>query len=383
MNILLIEDCDSKAEEIKQVIAEDEYAKNVKYSRAETLSTARRLILTQQFDLIIFDFYLPLSNKESDGVADISSDLIEEFSNSQNYEAESIAITRYDPSDVTDYYQFTANGVQVVRFEESSDKWKDCLRQKLKKIHSKEKYDFLIFCALQEERSAYASTTAELGQLLLVKGLNCQEISIGNKKGLGIVPSRMGLVHMGIVATKAIDYFQPKMVAMSGICAGVSGQVNMLDLIVADTVWDYSFGKITDNGFKPELYTLQIDNELKTTIQQMVEKGGIRDQVKKDLFYSELRDFDIKIAPIASGSAVVASGNKVEEIQMQHRKVAGIEMELSSFYEAASQSLCKPVYIGAKAVVDLANSSKNDDYHAAGSILSARFIVETIGTYLS
>lgn len=33
--------------------------------------------------------------------------------------------------------------------------------------------------------------------------------------------------------------------------------------------------------------------------------------------------------------------------------MAGLEMEMYSLYESAAQSLCKPLYFGAKSVVDM------------------------------
>ena len=70
------------------------------------------------------------------------------------------------------------------------------------------------------------------------------------------------------------------------------------------------------------------------------------------------------------------------EIGMQHRKLAGLEMEMYSLYEAARQSLCRPLYFGAKAVVDLGDSSKDDELHTTASIISARLVINYLSTKL-
>lgn len=45
-------------------------------------------------------------------------------------------------------------------------------------------------------------------------------------------PSRDEMINMAITATKAIEYFQPKLVVIDGICAGVQGSSNYLDIII-------------------------------------------------------------------------------------------------------------------------------------------------------
>lgn len=52
----------------------------------------------------------------------------------------------------------------------------------------------------------------------------------------------------------------------------------------------------------------------------------------------------------------------MKEIGGQHRKWAALEMEMYSLYEAATQSICAPLYFGAKAVVDVGDSSKETPY---------------------
>ncbi|AZR82849.1 phosphorylase family protein [Thiomicrospira sp. S5] len=378
MNILLVEDDDKKAEKIADFIKQNESIDNPCIDRKCNLVEARRAIHSTQYDLIIFDFYLP--NTASDGAEaiDVSSDLVGEFSNSKNYVVEAIAITQYDTSELESTIKFSRHDVSVVHFSEDSDEWKRALEKKFSKIVNKTKYDFLLFCALQEERNAYADADCELGGLAQIKGLDCQKVTIDGKYGLCIVPPQMGLVSMGIVAAKAMDYFQPEIVAMSGICAGVKDEVNMLDVVVGNYVWDYSAGKMTEDSFKPEPYQSMIATDLVTFLRQEIEKGQVLKSMKRDLFVTELKNSGAKLAPIASGPYVLADQDRVEEIQGFHRKVAGIEMEMSAFYRAAEQSMCSPKYFGAKSVVDLGDKNKDDSFHGVGCRLSARFVVDIL-----
>ncbi|HEY9017740.1 hypothetical protein [Thiomicrospira sp.] len=381
MEILLIEDSIDKIDNIKQVIEKTKELVTFNFTICSDLNCAKRHLYSTQFDLIIFDFYLPISEQNAT-LADVSLELIEDFSKSKNYDTKSLAITGYDLHSIENIDKFNIHGVTVVQYLERSKEWQLSLERIVKRVISKPKFDFLIFCALTKERMAYRSTSAEVGNLINVKGLNCQEISIGSLKGLCIVPPRMGPVNTAISVAKAIDYFQPSLVTMSGICAGFPGEVGLLDIVVADTVWDYSVGKVTDKGFKSEPYQQQIDNDLKVRIQQMIEEGTTLAHLKEGLqLPKNYLDFQLRIGPVVSGSAVIASSEKMIEISAQHRKVMGLEMEISSLYEAATQSPRKPLFLAAKSVVDVGDTNKNDTIHEPACLLSAKFIVKVVESF--
>jgi nucleoside phosphorylase len=228
---------------------------------------------------------------------------------------------------------------------------------------------------------AYAKTSASVTKLFEFRGLNCQEISIGDLKGLCIVPPRVGPVNTAISVAKSIDYFQPKIVTMSGICAGFGERVGLLDIIVADTVWDYSVGKETDSGFKSEQYQQTIDDSIRTYINQMIEDGSLLESFKHELFSQEVCNFKLLMGPVVSGSAVVASRSKMLEIGEQHRKVLGLDMEISALYEAAARSLNKPLFLAVKSVVDTGDANKDDSVHDKACILSAKFLVKFINDF--
>lgn len=372
MKYLLIEDDHKKRNEIINhlELKDDKFD----FDQADNLADARRLLLTKVYDLVIFDIYLPLTNSGGSEV-DISSDLVNEFSKSKNYLSEVIAITKYDDRIQSNSRLFNDNGITVVAYCDETNSWKNGLDLKISRLSSKPRCDFLIFCALTKERAAYGSTVANLGELKTIGGLNCQEISIDKFNGLCIIPSNMGLVNMAITATKSIEIFQPKIVAMSGICAGIPGEANLLDLLIGDICWEYQTGKFKGSEFKQEPYQAKILPEIKTELAQLSENNDFIFGLKEGLFDSELKSSKARVVPISSGSAVIADNAKMAEIGMQHRKLAGVEMEMYSLYEAASQSQFIPKFFGVKAVVDMGNSEKGDTLHDTGCIISARFVI--------
>jgi nucleoside phosphorylase len=374
MKFLLIEDQDGKRQNVAAEIAIAD--SNPEITVADNLEDARALILSEVYDLIIFDIYLPVRKGEQE--QDISDDLIRNFSRSKNYNCETIALTMYNSEDIS-LAEFNNHGITVVSYDDIG-RWKQCLQQKIKRIAAKPRCDFLIFCALSKERAAYVSTSATLGGMQTISGLNCQEISIGSFHGFCITPQRMGLVNMAITVSKAIELFNPKATAMSGICAGVSGETNLLDLVVGDVCWEYQTGKFKDNRFLQEPYQAPVSRVLRVHLEQAMEAPELLAKLKSGLFDTELKASKMSLGMVSSGSAVVADVSKMAAIAEQHRKWSALEMEMYSFYEASAQSLCQPLYFGAKAVVDMGDASKGDTLHVSACVLSARFVVEMLSS---
>lgn len=380
MKVLFIEDDENKISSIKSFLDSVDYIEGgVDLRHVDNLPDARRCILTQIYDLIIFDVYLPIYQGEL--AQNVSNDIVTEFMESQNSQAEAIAITRYSLDDVQLVNLFNDNGITIVEYADHNEKWKAALDFKLRRSAQKVSFEFLIFCALTKERSAYSETEASVGSLKKIYGMNCQELSIGKAKGLCITPSRVGLVNMAIVASKAIELFRPKIVAMSGICAGVDGEANFLDILVGDVCWEYQTGKFKNDRFEQEPYQSSVTPSIKTDIAQWIEDPSYVNKFKAGLFDTELKKSSLRIVPISSGSAVIADDKKMQEIGLHHRKMAGLEMEMYAMYEAAHQSSSSPAVFGAKAVVDMGNSLKGDLLHSSACILSARFVVDYIANF--
>lgn len=375
MNILLIEDNLEKRERIEAIINErlQHSISHPKIYYASDLAESRRQILSRQFDFIIFDMYLPESQFNCGVTRDCSEELIAEYSKSRNYKTEAIALTQFDISELDNMRSFNTAGITVVKYDLDNN-WTTSLIQKIDRVSQNVKCDFLIFCALQKERNAFRESECQIGELRKILGIDCLEIKIGSSNGYIIKPHGMGLVNMAIVTAKAIEQFQPKIVAMSGICAGVEGETNYLDIIVGKTCWEYQTGKWKDGSFKQEPYQVELERDLKIDLEQASESKNLLNEVRRDLYLNELQNLKIIVAPISSGSAVIADEEMMNQISLQHRKMAGLEMEMYSLYESAAQSLCKPLYFGAKSVVDMGGASKGDEYHEAACIVSARFV---------
>lgn len=381
MKILLIEDNEDKIEKITSFITSLGEAKT-DLSTKKDLRSACKELLTNRYDLIIFDIFLPRNEMSIDDATDCSDDLIYHFSDSINYNSETLAISHYSFDSLDNSYLFNRHAIPVVEFLDDNS-WQIALKLKFDKAKSKSNFDFIIFTALEKERTAFSMTDAEIGESINIDGMNCKEIKINNSFGLIIKPHSMGPIDMAITATKAIEKFQPKLVAISGICAGIEGQSNLLDIIVPDICWFLQSGKFKQGEFLPETRQIDIDSNLSTELEQTSELiNSNKINIKNNLYHSELEKSKVIICPLVSSASVIADSSVLELASKSNRKVGGLDMEIFSVFNAAKSSLRKPLFFAAKSVVDLANASKGDSFHQTASIISARFTTYFIGEKL-
>jgi adenosylhomocysteine nucleosidase len=67
-----------------------------------------------------------------------------------------------------------------------------------------------------------------------------------------------------------------------------------------------------------------------------------------------------KLAAFTSGSAVIASEKRLSAVKRQHRKVAGIDMEVYGFHRAVELCSQSIHALSAKVVVNKANEAKGE-----------------------
>jgi adenosylhomocysteine nucleosidase len=112
--------------------------------------------------------------------------------------------------------------------------------------------------------------------------------------------------------------------------------------------------------------------------------GETSKHIRQGLLHENLAQAPIQVAPMVSGSQVVADNAVFNIIGDQGRKVTGIDMEVASVFFAGNDFFDGGgIFCAAKAIVDLANPHKDDRYHEYGCALSARFVVTALSKLLS
>jgi nucleoside phosphorylase len=344
-------------------------------------------IVKDRFDLVIVDLLVPRhrDSLEPEDLSELLVDVLRDV-DCPNFNAPALALTGFDAAAEENIQNLNKKDIQVVTFSRDKDDWKDVLKAKVMACIPSITYDFAIICALKKEVKGFEEAGYVLAPPKGHLGLECRELKIGQKTGVVILSARMGLVSCAITTAHAIDAFSPKIVCMSGICAGIKGKSKIYDVVIPDICHQHDYGKWGADGFEPENYSVQLSREVNLKISEIIDGADFKNTVKAGVHLGrseypddmETLEFDVYTAPTSSGSAVIADEKMVAKIKEQHRKLAAFEMESYAMYEAARLSHSQPKYFSAKAVVDDGSVDKGDSFHRVACLLSAKVVYELI-----
>jgi nucleoside phosphorylase len=207
-------------------------------------------------------------------------------------------------------------------------------------------------------------------------------------KVVAAAPNQMGLPASAVLATKMILRFQPKLVALVGIAAGVKQDTQGFgDILAGDQTFDSGAGKLVtdDSGrltLRPSTDPLPIHPRLLARLRERVRtEKGLNEIQRSWQALHPRTPLKLHVGPIASGAAVVATPGPVGETLSHWRKLVGFEMEAYAVHRACSDALDPPrPFLCLKGICDFANEGKNDDWQDYAAFTAAqfchRFIVE-------
>jgi len=390
MKILILEDCKEKIDKISEVIVS--VYEETSISIAECYSDFIGISNREVFDLIVADLLLPMFIGDSDQI-NISTRILGNLRSieCQNYYTPVIAVTSFDELAEECFAELNKFDINILTYKSDSDEWIDSFKRKIQSCIPVPSYDFVIVCALDKEADAYTECSFNVGNEFIFEGITCKNLDVKDKKGVIVVPPRMGLVNSAIISSRVIDLFKPKLICMSGICAGIEGNANIYDVVIPDICHQHDSGKWTNDGFVTESYAIQLEHKTRLDVAKIIKDKTFLKAISNGIVLDihelpegqDKEDFKVYLAPTSSGSAVVADDSMLAEITSQHRKATAFEMESYAMYEAARQSLIAPIYFSAKAVVDNGNSHKGDDFHRVACLVSAKTVHELIDNILS
>ena len=375
MKLLLIEDSDKKTENVKKLVLNSEPHSEITIAKSQ--AAAVRQLTQNAFDLIILDVLIP----HVDGAppSNCRTGLLKEIEECRlNSKCPVIMLTEHE--DVFDglLQDFMDAGVLPILYSEDDERWKHSLSKALRRIKHLRQQDFLIICALDLEKDAFIQEGLMKDELEILEGLNVSSISIGELKGFVVVPPRMGLIDASVVSALSTKHFRPKIIAMSGICGGYKTNISLGQLVVATQCWEHQSGKFTPEGFEMEPYQWVLSEPTRLVLNKFIKDPGTQDYLYDGLVGGAKFKAQPKLAPVLSGSAVIADKTKADEIFDQHRKSAGVDMEMYGALRAIEIANHDTVCFGAKTVVDYLDAEKNDDVHEFGARVSARFVIKAI-----
>lgn len=375
---MLIEDDEKKRDAIVEYL----YTKNIS---TDDIILAKNMTdfaanLSADIGLFIIDIRIPSID---DGAASQNGKaIVEALVKAGRHDALLLAISSY-PEDFPDLREtFEKYGCILANFRDSKS-WQSTLDHLLTQVKKNIKFDFLIFCALQEERNPYV-VLFQNGKRITRSNIDCFDISIGGKKGSVILLPRMGLVNAAVTTAVCIDRYKPSVVATSGICGGFKPRAHLGQLLISEMVYEYQSGKWSNDGFLQEPYQVPTDQSMIILLAALANQEGLLPQLEAGFLGTRpSQQHAPTVGIFTSGSAVIAEKGFLEQVEQIHRKVHALDMEVFAIQRAAQLSPLNPPCICAKTVVDLCDRKKNDKIHNYGSYISAKFVTLAIENFFA
>lgn len=386
INILVADDSREKENKIKKVL--DGYfadRQDVCIDYVQDVVNAKNIMAIKNIDILILDLYLPV-NFENGIDARGGITLIKQIYKSVKYRYPDCVISLSQHKDaMKEFKKETCKVHRAIYYDAKTSVWQEELIEVLDFVipcivnnadHRCYKYDIAVITALEEELKQIKDLLNEVKVISypMDDSIYFEGILYNKEHPIHVIASsamQMGMVAAATLTTRIIHNFVPKYIVMTGIAAGIKKHTNLGDAVVASFSWDYGAGKeiVADNGFGRHLNSfLPVSAEpglLSKVKRLQLDKQFLNDIA--DGFNGQMPDtkFKIVIGPMATGAAVIANPEKIQEIiNNQNRDVVAVEMEAYGMYYAAEWAIePKPGFLAIKSICDYADQKKDDDYH--------------------
>ena len=243
--------------------------------------------------------------------------------------------------------------------------------------------DVLIVTALQKEYAAVCgrlSRLANFQRAILDEGTMFEADSAGDdtRRVVAVRSSRMGSVSAAIQTVLSIQTWEPKLVILAGIAAGLASEgVELGDILIPDRIVEYEALKVEDGTSK---FHGLITPSSGAHVQRIQGWLGSSDWLERRgaLLPLPRHKISLHTDALASGEKVVASKNLIKQISSLTRKICGIEMEAIGVAQACFATVPSTPFIVVKSVTDLADAEKDDAFHPIAVETVADLIAELI-----
>ena len=323
MNILLIEDNKLKKEQIIKLI-DKEFLCLLSIDVAYNLEEAKNKIMNSKYDIYILD----LSIKS--GLHEASIDYgFEIYDTIKNLTKNIIIYSTVDnlikhPRN----NEFNENLVPFIDYTSKEKDWEYKLIEFLRNFVKFDElnYDIAILTALDDEFH-WMKKASETSWYSFEKNDNTFYVSkISNDFGeeVSIVAysiNKMGIAYSSSIATKILIDFKPKLLVMTGICAGLEKVADKGDIIVPEYIFNYQEGDITEDGFVPAFKVKQLNSKISKLVKQTKDSYTIdikNDWEKKYNSFGKMPGGTFKIINekhFGTGSAVVKDETILNDIR--------------------------------------------------------------------
>lgn len=399
MKVLIVDDESSKIFEIKREIEAQFNPICVDYCL--TINDAKSYLSAHNdVDLMILDLNMRLSS-DTEPALEYTLDFVKEINNrgrnKYNLPKHIVGLTAFEDCEIKARSEFQKKLWTIINYSQTNNEWAESIKHIITYIiENKSDLKQIDMCIITALLHPEADALKKFvgwnwsGSKPIDSSTFCYEGSFLDRNNIkrNVIlcsPPEMGMVHTAILTTKLLYLFKPKIIAMTGICAGYKDKNNLGDTIIAKSAWNYNDGKyvLKDNQplFMPSVLhsnlITPINSLFDIMISQYKESWNTINQEYPD---KEIIKEDLKIdkGVVASGNWVLSDSHTIDQILLANRKVKGVEMEIDAFYSACLQYPYPLDFFAVKSICDFADPEKNDDYQKYSSFTSAKCLQKFI-----
>jgi nucleoside phosphorylase len=180
----------------------------------------------------------------------------------------------------------------------------------------------------------------------------------------------MANIDAALLTLDALHHWKPGAAIMVGLAAAANEEQHLGDIIVGSDVYYYERGKVKQEGVKPEPKMYPADATLWNNVNALPNWTTDILAARPD---GTANRPTVRKGVIASGEKVIAYEASRDQIASGHRKIRAIEMEGYGFSAAVWQSFHQVRHLVIRGICDLADLSKNDEWHSYAAAAVASF----------
>jgi nucleoside phosphorylase len=186
----------------------------------------------------------------------------------------------------------------------------------------------------------------------------------------------MGNIRAAAAATRAIAKWNPAHIMLVGVAGGVQ-KLNsrcLGDVLVADQVVDYEFGKVKPDRIEPRYQVYRPAKRLLDAAKNLHDDAWVPSvAVARPGALGVRTKPSVHFGVIASGQKVVADSSFVDGLRTDWTELIGLEMEGLGVALAAHESNQTPGFLLVKGISDWADADKNDGWQPYAADAAATF----------
>jgi nucleoside phosphorylase len=244
--------------------------------------------------------------------------------------------------------------------------------------------DFAIITALEKEARAVVSRlehhSVQRFEDRDIRTYHCGQVPIQDtdrayRVVVVLLPS-IGNVPAANAVTDTITRWQPRFVLMVGIAGGIpQNDLDLGDVVVADQIVGYEYGKVTEHGIKPRDRVYPASALMLDRVRNFWDDSW-KEQINTPRPENAARAVPkLFIGPIASGNKVIASTEFRQQLTTHWPKLIGLEMEGEGVFAAAFDRPQIPAGLVIRGICDMADKRKSDEWHEYAANVAAAFAI--------